>query len=136
MAMTMSTQTLTEGARLLSTVLIDSLQIMDVAAPVTVGVNVTRDLTPVGQPVAGLVQHTTLENAVENRTSTAYSVKVARTTALAAGQAVKVLSCAADPSLVDKVLLLDKVSQNGLAMIRKGVASDFENVNQEGKEDL
>jgi hypothetical protein len=39
----------------------------------------------------------------------------------------------AEPDLVGKVLLLDKVSQNGLAMLRKAVASDFDMVNQEGK---
>jgi hypothetical protein len=49
---------------------------------------------------------------------------------------VQVISCQAEPELVGKKLLLDKVSMNGLALIRKAVASEFANVNQEGKENL
>lgn len=134
--MTMSTQTLTEASRQLAMVLIDSIQVLDVGQPVTVGINVTRTLTPVGTPIAGLVQTTTLANAVESRTDNVYSVKVARGTVLSAGQAIRVITCLAEPDLVGKVLLLDKLSKNGLAMIRKGVASDFKVVNQEGKEGL
>jgi hypothetical protein len=130
----MSTQTLTESARQLAlAVLKDTVQIMDVGQPVTVGINVTRELTPVGDPVAGLVQTTVLDNAVESLVDSVYSVKVAGGTNIKAGQAVKVISCLMEPSLVGKVLLLDKVSQNGLAMIRKAVATEFKPVNQEGK---
>lgn len=132
--MTMSTQTLVESARqLAAAVLIDSIQIYHVGSPVTVGYEVTRALTAVGQPIAGLVQTTTLENAIESRTASTYSVKVAQGTFLYAGQAITVVGCIMEPSLVGKTLLIDKVSQNGLAMIRKAVASDFESVNQEGK---
>lgn len=132
--MTMSTQTLAESARQLATaVLLDTIQVLTVGQPVTVGINVTRGLTPVGTPVAGLVQTTLLANAVESRVDCTYSVKVARGTALAAGQAVRVVTCLAEPELVGKVLLIDKMSLSGLSMIRKGVAADFEVVNQEGK---
>lgn len=86
--------------------------------------------------VPGLVQTTTLANAVESRTDSTYSVKVAAGTALRAGQGIEVVSCVAEPDLVGKVLLLDKVSHNGLAMLRKAVASDFDMVNQQGKEGL
>jgi len=130
----MSTPTLDEAARVLaSAVLVDSLQILDVSEPVTVGTEVTRALTNVGQPVMGLVQTTVLANAIESRVVNTYSVKVARWTTLVPGQAVKVLVCRSEPSLVGKVLYLDKISENGLALIRKGVASDFDEVNQEGK---
>lgn len=135
--MTMSTQTLDEaGRQVAAAVLLDMVQIHDVGNPVTVGIHVTRELTPVGKPIPGLVQTTGLENAVESRTSSVYSIKVARGTDLKAGQAVKVLFCRAEPDLAHKVLLVDKVSKNGLAMIRKAVASDFEVVNQEGKAGL
>ena len=134
--MAMSTQTLAEGARLLASVLIDSIQIYDVGDPVTVGFTVVRPLTAVGAPVAGLVQGTTLQNAIESRTETTWSVKVALATPMSSGQAVKVLSCTQDPTLVGRVLLLDKVSQQGAAMIRKGVASTAEVINQQGKEGL
>jgi len=90
----------------------------------------TRTIT---EPIPGLVQHTTLENAVESRSSTAYSVKVAQGTPLRAGQAIEVISCVMEPELEGKILLLDKVSLNGLAMLRKAVASESEIVNQEGK---
>jgi hypothetical protein len=133
----MSTPTLDESARLLAlSVLRDTIQIFDVGAKRTEGINVVRDLTPVGTPVPGLVQDTTLQNAVESQTTTTYSVKVARGTAIRAGQVVQVISCQAEPELVGKKLLLDKVSMNGLALIRKAVASEFANVNQEGKENL
>jgi len=136
MVTAMSTQTLAESSRLLELVLMDTIQIMDVGEPVTVGHNVTRSLTPVGEPVPGLVQTTTLANAAESRVENTYSVKVRQGTQISAGQAIKVLACVQEPSLVGKVLLLDKFSQNGLALIRKGVASDTTVVNQEGKEAL
>ena len=135
--MAISTQTLAEASSLLSgQVLVDSVQVYNVGEPVTVGVSVSRALSPAGEPVAALVQTTTLANSAESLTDSVYSVKVAQGTALAAGQAVKVLTCVQEPDLVGKTLLLDKVSQNGLALIRKAVASDWTVVNQEGKEGL
>lgn len=133
-----STPILTEAANLLGTVLIDSIQILDVGQPVTVGTKVTRPLTPAGdgKPVNALVQTTSLLNAVESRTINTYSVKVAQGTALRAGQAVKVLFCRMEPDLSQRVLLIDKVSENGMSLIRKAVASDYTSVNQEGKANL
>ena len=55
-------------------------------------------------------------------------------TTLEAGQAVQVVSCQQEPDLVGKTLLIDKVSENGLALLRKAVASDFYRVDQQGKE--
>lgn len=133
----MSTQTWDDaGALLGQAVLVDTLQILDVGEPVTIGTKVVRSLTPVGEPVAGLVQTTSLANAAESLTVNVYSVKVARKTVIFAGQAIRLLACRQEPDLAGKVLLLDKVSQNGLAVIRKAVASDTTVVNQEGKEVL
>lgn len=135
--MTMSTPILDEGARLLAlATLVDTIQICTVGPPVTVGFEVTRALTPVGEPIAGLVQTITLENAIESKTEQTFSVKVARGTAFNAGSAIQVVTCVAEPELVGKVLLIDKVSLSGLSMIRKAVATDFETVNQEGKGDI
>lgn len=135
--MVMSTQTLGEAARLLEqSVLIDSVQLLLVGDPVTVGYHVTRETVPVGDPVPALVQTTVLANAVESQVSNVYSVKVPQGTVVDPGMAVEVLTCQHEPSLVGKKLLLDKVSQNGLAMIRKAVASDFHQVDQQGKENL
>lgn len=135
--MTMSTQTLREAsAQLARAVLVDNIQILDVAEPVTVGTAVTRATTPVGEPIAGLVQTTNLNNAIESRTDSVYSIKVAKGTALLPGQAVRVLTCTAEPELVGLTLLVDKVSQSGLSMIRKAVASYSQQVNQQGKAGL
>lgn len=134
--MVTSIQTLTDAAGLLSTVLVDTAQVYNVGDKVTTGIVVSRALVSTGEPVACLVQTTSLANAVESRTESVYSVKVAQGTVLSAGQAIKVLSCVMEPDLVGKTLLLDKVSQNGLSLIRKAVASDWEIVNQEGKEGL
>ncbi|AVJ49758.1 hypothetical protein PBI_LUCKY3_10 [Microbacterium phage Lucky3] len=134
--MVMSTQTLAEAAKLLTTPFVDSVQLLLVGEPVTVGFEVVRETVPVGDPVAALVQTTTLANAVESQVVNVYSVKVPQGTVIDAGMAVEVLTCQQEPSLVGKKLLLDKVSQNGLALIRKAVASDFHNVDQQGKENL
>lgn len=134
--MAISTQTLAEAARQLSYVLVDSVQVYNLGSPVTTGVHVSLSRSPVGEPIPALVQTTTLANAAESSTDSVYSVKVAQGTALEAGQAVEVLTCLQEPSLVGKTLLLDKVSQNGLAVLRKAVASDFTVVNQEGKAGL
>lgn len=133
----MSTQTLDDAARLLADqLLVDSVRICNVGEPVTVGTNVTRSLDKSRQPIQGLVQTTTLANAAESAVTNTYSIKVPRGTELVKGQAVEVVSCRAEPSLVGRVLLVDKVSENGIALIRKGVATDFYNVNQQGKAGL
>lgn len=129
-----STQMLTEASALFNThILTDSVQIYTVGDPVTSGVSVSRSLQSSGDAVNGLVQTTVLENAIESQVETSYSVKVPRGTALSAGQAVKVVTCVAEPALVGKTLYIDKVSENGAAMLRKATARDFEQVNQEGK---
>lgn len=133
----MSTQTLREAARLHEqNVLLDTVQIYDIGEPVTVGINVTRALTPVGQPVPGVVQTTTLQNAAESRVADTYSIKVALGTPLVAGQVVKLLNSRTEFDLVGKEFLVDKVSLNGAAMLRKAVASEYHVVNQEGKGEL
>mgnify|MGYP003591895592 CR=1 FL=1 len=135
--MVMSTPTLDRAAHLVSVaILIDTLDLYNVGEPVTTGINVSRELTLVQADIPSLVQGTLLANAVESATETTYSVKVSRDTVIKDGQAIKVKSCAADPSLVGKTLYLDKVSQNGAALIRKAVASTSYNVDQQGKEGL
>lgn len=117
-------------------VLVDLVQICDVGPTITVGIEVTRELTPVGDPIPGLVQTLKPMYALESIVPGLYGVKVARGTDMNPGQAVKVIRCNAEPALVGKVLLLDKVSFNGLSMIRKGNATDFVVVNAEGKDGL
>lgn len=137
MTMAMSTQTLLEASRLLETMLVDRLTIHDVGEPVTVGAQVTRALSDPLATVDGLVQTISLENAVEGRVTQLYSIKIGRShTQVRAGQAIKVLTCAQEPSLVGRVLLIDTISQSGLSTIRKGTAQVARTVNQEGKEVL
>lgn len=135
--MVMSTQTLDEAARLFEqTTLINRLQVLNVGEPVTVGAQVTRSLTEAGDPVQGLVQSVTLENVVEGRVLQSFAIKVARFTTLEAGQAVRVLSAPNEPALVGKVLLVETISLNGAAIIRKGTASVAKTINTQGKEGL
>ncbi len=135
--MTMSTQILDEAARLLAAnVLIDSVQIGLAGEAETVGFDVVRSFTPQGQPVKALVQTTVLANAAESRVDSVYSIKVPYGTDLQPGMAVEVLTCDREPGLVGRRLLVDKVSENGAALLRKAVASRFEVVNQEGKGDF
>ena len=135
--MVMSTQTLASASSLLDVaLLIDSVDLYSVGDLKTVGIEVERELTLIKPNIRALVQTTTLQNAVESATDNTYSIKVPRETAIEPGQAVKVKTCIQEPSLVGKTLYLDKVSQNGLALIRKAVASDTYNVDQQGKEVL
>lgn len=136
-AMTMSTQTLAEAARWLATATLkDRIKVYAVGDPVTTGIEVTKPLELLANGIPALVQSTTLQNAAESASTSVYSIKVERKTVLDAGMVVEVSACAAEPDLVGYKLLVDKVTLNGLAMIRKATASDYEVVNQEGKEGL
>ena len=124
---------LADAGKLLSIILVDKVQIYTVGPPITTGIQVTRQLTPLGEPVNGLVQTTLLANAVESLTETTWSVKVAAEVPLRGGMAVQVLMCQQDPSLVGEYLLIDRVSQSGMNLIRKGVSGSFMAVDQQGK---
>lgn len=135
--MVMSTQTLSEAARLVErSILIDRINLYEAGEPDTQGFEVVRPLTPLANGVPALVQTTTLANAAESRVTNVYSIKVAQGTVLDPGTVVEVDQCVQEPSLTGKKLLVDKVSENGAAMLRKAVASDWTVVNQEGKEGL
>ena len=124
---------LADAGKLLSLVLVDKVQLYTVGPPVTTGIQVTRQLAPLGEPVNGLVQTTLLANAVESLTETTWSVKVAAEVLLRGGMVVQVLRCQQDPSLVGEYLLIDRVSQSGMNLIRKGVSGSFMAVDQQGK---
>ena len=121
---------LADAGKLLSLVLVDKVQLCTVGPPVTAGIQVTRQLTPLGEPVNGLVQTTLLAKSL---TETTWSVKVAAEVPLRGGMAVQVLMCQQDPSLVGEYLLIDRVSQSGMNLIRKGVSGSFMAVDQQGK---
>lgn len=113
--------------------LIDDIDILDVGEVRTVGTQVTRDLNPALSHINGLVQTTSLPNATDGRVVLSYSIKVEAKTELKPGQAVRVNFCRAEPDLAGVVLLVDSVSLNGQATLRKGVAVQVLTVNQEGK---
>ncbi|WNN96042.1 hypothetical protein SEA_SCHIMMELS22_11 [Microbacterium phage Schimmels22] len=132
--MTMSTQTLREAARLMEeNLLLDQVQIFNVGEPVTVGHTVTRALSPVGQPVNGLVQSVSLEAPNEGRITQAFSIKVAVGTPLEIGQAVRLLNSRTEPALVGKTFLVDTVSLNGAATLRKATSIKVSSLDSQGK---
>lgn len=129
-----STQILTDASSMMETsLLVDKVDIFDVGAPITVGFEVETPLDPAFIGFPALVQTTTLNNAVESAVENTYSIKLPSGVAVKAGQVVEIVECDREPSFVGKKLLIDKISQNGLALIRKAVAHDYEVVNQEGK---
>jgi hypothetical protein len=130
----MSTQTLHEAARLMEqNILLDSIQIYDVSDPITVGAEVTRALTPVGPPVQGLVQSVSLELPLEGRISQSYVIKVSITTALEAGQAVRLLNSRTEADLVGKTFMIDTVSASSIGTIRKATSSKVATLDSQGK---
>lgn len=115
-------------------ILQDYIHLYEAGDPVTDRFQVSVPLTRIASWVPALVQTTTLQNAVESQVSNVYSIKVAdQGGTMQPGQVVEVALSYQDPSLSGKRLMIDKISQNGFALIRKAVATDWHEVNQEGK---
>lgn len=132
--MTITTQTLTDASSLIKhTLLVDTVDLYTLGETQTEGYRAHRKATLVEPDVAALVQTTVLANAVESQVDNTYSVKVPLSTEVVPGMVARVVRCQREPSLVGKHLMVDKVSQNGLAMLRKCVAADFHQVDQQGK---
>ena len=128
------TQILTSASKFMEdSLLFDLIDVYTVGEPVTQGYHTVRPATLHLTDVAALVQTTVLANAVESQVSSTYSIKVPHSVEIQAGMVVRVTRCQREPSLVSKHLLIDKVSQNGMALIRKAVAADFSTVDQQGK---
>lgn len=133
--MAISTQTLASAANLVeNNVLVDLVDVFILGEPRTEGFEVIRDEVPFQRDEPALVQTTTLANAVESRVTDTYSIKVRAKFPLEAGMMVEVTRCAAEPLLEGTKLLVDKVSLNGAAVLRKAVASSYHVVDQQGKE--
>ena len=132
--MTITTQTLTDASSLIKqTLLVDTVDLYTLGETQTEGYRSYRKATLVEPDVAALVQTTVLANAAESQVDNVYSVKVPLSTEVVPGMVARVVRCQREPSLVGKHLMVDKVSQNGLAMLRKCVAADFHQVDQQGK---
>lgn len=134
--MSFASSSLKEASKLMeASILIDKIDIYTVGEPVTVGFKTEKPLRlldPLLMGYPALVQATTLNNATESAVENTYSIKVALGVGLKPGMVVEVTRCVQDPSLVGKRLLVDKISENGAALIRKAVAHDYHIVNQEG----
>lgn len=127
------TLTTSKAAAIINRVLlIDKVDVFTLGEAETTGFTTERKRERHLSDVVSLVQTTTLQNAVESITANTYSVKVPAGTDLQAGMLVVVTSCYNEPALVGKQLLVDKVSENGLAMLRKGVAQDYHIVDHQG----
>lgn len=129
----MSTQTLAEAARLIELTFIDELQIFDVGQPVTTGSKVTRELTAVGNPVKGIIQSVTLEAPNGGLVSQGFAIKVPVGVALAPGQAVRLLNTRTEAALAGMTFLVDTVSLNSLATLRKAISTKVITLNSQGK---
>jgi len=131
------TQTLAEASANLRYLLVDVLNLYTPGDTITNGdFTVTRGLSPVALGVPGLVQTVTLPNADGGISQSNYSIKVGPGVVLDPGMVVEVGQCEREPALTGRRFLVESVSQNGLALIRKAVASDFTAVDQQGKESM
>lgn len=136
--MVMSTPILDEATEYIRrNILIDRLDICEVGATVTRGfVAVPATTTVIQHDVQCLVQTTDIPQPVEGVAVQQFSVKVPRGTRLEPGMAVRVSQCWREPTLVDAYLLVDSVSENGSALLRKATATRFHQVDGTGKDRL
>lgn len=136
--MVMSTPILDEATEYIRrNILIDRLDICEVGATVTRGfVAVPATTTVIQHDVQCLVQTIDIPQPVEGTAVQQYSVKVPRGTRLESGMAVRVSQCWREPTLVDTHLLVDSVSENGAALLRKATATRFHQVDGTGKDRL
>ena len=93
-------------------------------------------LTAVQHDVQCLVQTTEIPQPTEGVAVQQYSIKVPRGTSLKPGQVVRITRCWREPSLQEVYLLVDSVSENGAALLRKATATRFHQVDGTGKEQI
>lgn len=136
--MVMSTPMLDEATEYIRrNILIDYLDVFDVGSTVTRGFRaMPATLTAVQHDVQCLVQTTDIPQPVEGVAVQQYSIKVTRSIALKPGQAVLITRCWREPSLQGAYLLIDSVSENGAALLRKATATRFHQVDGTGKEQI
>lgn len=130
----MLTQILGEASSLMSSeLLVDSLTISSPGINTVVNFEDIRSIEPRVHDVPCLVQTTSVIDSDSGTTSRYFSVKVGKDEDLNPGDYVTITRCDRDQSLVGRSLLIDNVSYNGIALIKKGISKEFENVNSEGK---
>ena len=136
--MVMSTPILDEATEYIRrNILIDYLDILDVGSTVTRGFQaMPATLTAVQHDVQCLVQTTDIPQPIEGAAVQRYSIKIPRGTSLKPGQAVRITRCWREPSLQGAYLLVDSVSENGAALLKKATATRFHQVDGTGKEQI
>ena len=141
--MVMSTPILDEATEYIRrNILIDRLDICEVGATVTRGfVAVPATTTVIQHDVQCLVQTIDIPQPgafgdLDGVAVQQYSIKVPKGTRLEPGMAARVSQCWREPTLVDTYLLVDSVSENGSALLRKATATRFHQVNGTGKDRL
>ena len=118
-------------------ILIDYLDIFEVGPTITRGFQaMPATLTAVQHDVQCLVQTTEIPQPTEGVAVQQYSIKVPRGTSLKPGQVVRITRCWREPSLQEVYLLVDSVSENGAALLRKATATRFHQVDGTGKEQI
>ena len=136
--MVMSTPILDEATEYIRrNILIDYLDIFEAGPTITRGFQaMPATLTAVQHDVQCLVQTTEIPQPIEGVAVQQYSIKVPRGTSLKSGQVVRVTRCWREPSLQEVYLLIDSVSENGAALLRKATATRFHQVDGTGKEQI
>lgn len=136
--MVMSTPILDEATEYIRrNILIDYLDIFEVGPTITRGFQaMPATLTAVQHDVQCLVQTTEIPQPIEGVAVQRYSIKVPRGTSLKPGQVVQITRCWREPSLQGVYLLIDSVSKNGAALLRKATATRFHQVDGTGKEQI
>ena len=136
--MVMSTPILDEATEYIRrNILIDYLDIFEAGLTITRGFQaMPATLTVVQHDVQCLVQTTEIPQPIEGVAVQRYSIKVPRGTSLKPGQVVRITRCWREPSLQGVYLLIDSVSENGAALLRKATATRFHQVDGTGKEQM
>ena len=136
--MVMSTPILDEATEYLRrNILIDYLDIFEAGPTITRGFQaMPATLTAVQHDVQCLVQTTDIPQPIEGAAVQRYSIKVPRGTSLKPGQVVRITRCWREPSFQGAYLLIDSVSENGAALLRKATATRFHQVDGTGKEQI
>lgn len=136
--MVMSTPILDEATEYIRrNILIDYLDVFDVGPTITRGFQaMPATLTAVQHDVQCLVQTMDIPQPIEGAAIQRYSIKVPRGTFLKPGQVVWITRCWREPSFQGVYLLIDSVSENGAALLRKATATRFHQVDGTGKEQI
>lgn len=132
--MAISTQTLANASSLMERELMrDRVRLYELGPERSVGYRVVRDRTLIQADLPALVQTTDVASDAESFVSTFFSIKLPQSTPVVTGHLVEVTQCEREPHLIGKTLLVERVSFNGLALLRKAIARGYTTLDSQGK---